>query len=242
MEIAQRIIIEDEHLVAVRKLAGELVVKDRFGLAKEVLLDKLGDHLREKGHQPDESGRDLYPVHRLDRDTSGLVLFAKHEEAHRRLSKLFEGREMEKTYWLFSSGVPLWDEAHCCIPLVRAEGKKGRGRALVDLGREGKETETRFKVRQRFEDMAWVVAQPRTGRLHQIRLHMRLLGHPVWGDPLYGNESDRAAQAALFPRLALHARELAFRHPFSGAALALECSLDEDFRSQLNDGMKKAKN
>lgn len=123
----RRILIEDEYLIAVHKLAGELVVADRFGLEKNILLHQVGEYLRSLGHLADSSGRDLYPVHRLDRETSGVVLFAKNEEAHRRLSQLFESREMEKLYWAFAVGSPAWDYCCAAIPLARAEGKKGRG-------------------------------------------------------------------------------------------------------------------
>lgn len=230
-----RILIEDEHLVAVRKRAGELVVADRWGIEKRVLLHELGEYLRGKGHQPDASGRDLYPVHRLDRETSGIVLFAKHEEAHRQLSKMFENRLMRKTYWAFTAGCPEWDHCVCRIPLARAEGKKGRGRALIDLKR-GKPAETDFQVKERFGDIAWIEARPHTGRLHQIRLHLKALGTPILWDQAYWDDKWQSqAHPDLPPQgLPLHARQLEFVHPFTQRPVSIESPMDVEMRELLN--------
>lgn len=228
------LLTEDEHLIAVRKSAGQLVVADRFGLEKDVLLHKWGAYLRDKGHKPDETGRDLYPVHRLDRDTSGVVLFAKHHEAHRRLSRMFEGREMKKTYWTLACGAPDWDRLRCEVPLSRAEGKKGRGRALVDL-QKGKEAITDFSVLQRLGRVTWVEAQPLTGRLHQIRVHLRVLGHPVLFDEAYWDATWKTEILTHLPaqRMPLHARKICFSHPFTGKKTEIECPMDPDMRDLL---------
>lgn len=228
------LLTEDEHLVAVKKSAGELVIADRFGLEKNPLLHRLGAFLREKGHKPDETGRDLYPVHRLDRDTSGVVLFAKHHEAHRRLSKMFEGREMKKTYWTLACGTPVWDHLTCEVPLSRAEGKKGRGRALVDL-QKGKEAVTSFLVKERLGRVSWIEAYPLTGRLHQIRVHLRILGHPVMFDENYWDATWKTEILTLYPqqRLCLHARSIRFKHPFTGKDTEIEAPMDEDMRNLL---------
>ncbi|HEY8279550.1 MAG TPA: pseudouridine synthase [Bdellovibrionota bacterium] len=239
MEI--RLITEDEHLVAVRKSAGQLVVADRFGLEKNVLLHQLGELLRSRGHKPDESGRDLYPVHRLDRDTSGIVLFAKHEEAHRRLSRMFEGREMKKLYWTLACGSPAWDSCRCEVPLSRAEGKKGRGRALVDLA-GGKEAVTDFSIRERMGNVSWIEARPLTGRLHQIRLHLKVLGHPILFDEAYWDATWKCEILTDLPsqRMPLHARAIKFKHPFTGADTEIECPMEEDMRNLLQRLQKAA--
>jgi RluA family pseudouridine synthase len=230
----QRLLTEDEHLIAVRKSAGQLVVADRFGLEKHVLLHEVGEYLRARGHQPDETGRDLYPVHRLDRDTSGIVLFAKHHEAHRRLSMMFEGREMEKLYWALACGSPEWDNCLCEVPLQRAEGKKGRGRALVDFA-TGKAAVTELTVRERLGNVTWVEARPRTGRLHQIRVHLRVLGHPILFDEAYWDKSWKCEILTDLPpqRMPLHARAIRFRHPFTEKETEIECPMDEDMRDLL---------
>jgi 23S rRNA pseudouridine955/2504/2580 synthase/23S rRNA pseudouridine1911/1915/1917 synthase len=232
----ERILTEDEHLVAVKKLSGELVVADRWGVEKNVLLHRLGEYLRAEGHTPDASGRDLYPVHRLDRETSGVVLFAKHQEAHRLLSKMFEHREMRKTYWAFTAGVPEWDACVCSIPLSRAEGKKGRGSALIDLKR-GKPAETEFLLKERFGDISWMEARPRTGRLHQIRVHLRALGVPIlWDEAYWDSQWKSASFPQLLPRtLPLHARTLAFLHPYTKKEITIECPMEESMRDLLNE-------
>lgn len=230
-----RILIEDEYLIAVRKQAGELVVADRFGIEKNILLHQLGAYLREKGHKPDASGRDLYPVHRLDRDTSGIVLFAKDQDTHRSLSILFEGREVQKTYWAFTAGIPDWDAATCDIPLNRAEGKKGRGRALVDLKR-GKPASTEFNVKEKFGDIAFIEAMPLTGRLHQIRVHLWMLGVQVLADKTYGNPTwkSRFFPELKMDRVCLHARNITFVHPATKKEIFIESPMDEDMRNLLN--------
>lgn len=227
-----KILIEDEHLIAVHKQAGELVVADRWGKEPRILLHQLGEYLRAKGHQKDDSGRDLYPVHRLDRDTSGVVLFAKHQEAHKRLSKLFESREMDKLYWAFVVGDPEWDLCKCDIPLSRAEGKKGRGRALVDMNK-GKAAATEFKVAGRYGDISWIEAHPLTGRLHQIRVHLKALGHPLVVDEDYGFPNWQSAQfpSLKISRMPLHARLLSFKHPFTDKKIEISCPMDEELRS-----------
>lgn len=231
----KRILIEEDRWIAVRKSAGELVVADRWGKETNILLHSVGEYLRAKGHKKDDTGRDLYPVHRLDRDTSGIVLFAKDGEAHRVLSRMFEERKMRKMYWAFTAGSPEWDRCLCEIPLSRAEGKKGRGRGLIDLSR-GKPSITEFFVRERFGDVAWIEAFPFTGRLHQIRLHLKALGTPILFDRLYWDESWRSAMHPELQsgRIPLHARSLSFRHPFRDEDVHIECPMDEDMRKLLN--------
>lgn len=228
----KRILIETSDWLAVHKFPGELVIADRWGKEKRdnILLYEVGDYLRSQGHQLDASGRDLYPVHRLDRDTSGIVLFAKNQDAHRDLSQKFEGRQMQKTYWAFCQGAPQWDEATCRVPLIRAEGKEGRGRAHVDL-RKGKESETDLKVLGRYGDICWLEARPKTGRLHQIRVHARVLGHPLINDPLYGitNWRSETLESSPIKRMPLHARELEFED--KGQAVKIVCPLDDELRS-----------
>jgi len=230
-----KILIEDEYFIAINKQAGELVVADRWGKEKNILLHRVGDYLREQGHQKDESGRDLYPVHRLDRDTSGIVLFAKHQEAHQKFSKLFETRQMEKTYWAFAIGDPQWDYCISNISLSRAEGKKGRGRALIDLTK-GKAAETEFQVLGRYGDIMWVEAKPKTGRLHQIRVHLKALGHPLLYDEDYGLYGWKSAcfPSISLTRMPLHARFLKFRHPFTEKEIEITCPMDEELRYLFN--------
>lgn len=208
------ILHQDDDLVCVNKQAGELVVADRWKKESNVLLHKLGDYLRAQGHRPDASGRDLYAVHRLDRDTSGVVVFAKHAAAHRNLSKQFESRDVKKKYWLFTRGVPVWDEHLVETPLSRLEGKRGRGRGRVDW-ENGKPARTLFRVLSRYHDVGWLEAQPETGRLHQIRLHAMEAGYPLLFDPQYLKQPWESEFYGALPlnRVPLHAHWLHFAHP-----------------------------
>jgi RluA family pseudouridine synthase len=229
-----RILFEDAHLICVDKHAGELVVADRWGKETRILLRQVGAWLRAQGHQADAKGRDIFPVHRLDRDTSGAVVFAKNAEAHRRLSKLFEGRDVSKVYWLLTSGCPAWQELTVDLPLSRLEGKRGRGRGIVDHVK-GKPAQTAFRVLKRFHDIALLEARPHTGRLHQIRLHAREAGFPLLWDPHYGIRDWQSAHYGQLPlaRVPLHARELRFTHPFTGRQVTCTAPLDPDLSELL---------
>lgn len=223
----ERILFEDPHLICVNKAAGELVVADRWGKETNILLHRVGAYLRAQGHQADALGRDLFPVHRLDRDTSGVVVFAKHAQAHRALSRLFEGREVRKLYWLFTSGCPPWSQLEVDVPLSRMEGKRGRGRGFVDRIK-GKPAQTVFRVLKCFTDVGWLEALPHTGRLHQIRLHAKEAGIPLLYDPHYGIKDWQSGRygSLVLDRVPLHAREIAFTHPLTDAALHICAPLD----------------
>lgn len=238
-----KLLYEDEFIVAVEKQAGQLVVKDRFGKEdlSNIVLYEVAKYLREGGHEPDEQGRDLFPLHRLDRDTSGIVIFAKEEEAHKTFSKLFASTQLSKTYWFFSAGVPDWDAAQLELPLKRAEGKKGRGRSLINV-REGGKAQTDFEVKEIFGDIAWIEARPSTGKLHQIRVHANAIGAPLLNDKLYGDTDWQSEFLTDSPieRFPLHAKSLDFIHPISNQHIQISCGLPSDMRELLNT-LKKMK-
>ena len=166
-----------------------------------------------------ERGEKLYTVHRLDKETSGVIVFARNAEAHRWLNRQFERRLVEKTYLALVHGVVAEDGGTIDEPLRQF----GSGRIGVD--REGgKASVTEFTVVERYEAYTLVAAQPRTGRRHQIRVHLYHLGHPVVGDRLYG---EKATQRE-FARLMLHARKLALSLP-DGEDLVVEAPVPESF-------------
>ena len=165
---------------------------------------------------------------RLDRDTSGVVLFATDPRANEGLARAFAGREVEKTYVALTARpadrCPDEDSAS-----RRRSRPRGRARARrVAVGGEGaKPAETEVVVREVLADALLVEARPLTGRKHQVRAHLAHAGMPILGDPVYGDAGGRA------PRLMLHARRLALPHPLTGEPLAIESPLPADFEAVL---------
>ena len=148
-------------------------------------------------------------VHRLDRDTSGLMLMALDAEAQRHLGRQFEARAVHKTYECVVRGVPAADAGLVDLPIARDPARPPRYRIDHDRGRP---SQTRWRVLERLAGRTRLAVEPVTGRSHQIRLHLATIGHPIVGDPLYADEPTAAAA----PRLLLHATELAVAHPDDG--------------------------
>ena len=158
----------------------------------------------------------VYPdallVHRLDMDTSGLMLFARSLEAQRALSMQFEKRAIEKVYIAWVEGCLVLDEGEIDLPLRKDMEQALPPRHMVDL-EQGKPAQTRWRVRARLETQTRVELVPLTGRSHQLRVHMQSLGHPIVGDPIYGTPDER---------LMLHAQRLSLDHPMHGDRIELE--------------------
>ncbi|HPQ60832.1 MAG TPA: RNA pseudouridine synthase [Syntrophales bacterium] len=206
------ILFEDQGILAVSKTAGDLVIPGR-GSSGESLVDRLSRERKEK----------LFIVHRLDREASGVVLFARDRESHRYLSGLFAGRRVRKTYWAVVQGEMAGDGV-----ITSPIHAFGSGRMGVD-GR-GKPSETRYRVRKGFPGAAWVEAEPLTGRRHQIRVHLYSLGHPLLGETRYGT----AFPVGGVSRLMLHALKLVF--PWNGKeAFEIFCPPGRDFMTVLEN-------
>lgn len=184
--------------------------------ARLVVLDKPSGLLAVPGRGPDLQDclaarvQRAFPtarvVHRLDRDTSGLLLMALDAEAQRHASRQFEARTVRKVYRCIVSGAPAADDGLVDLPIGRDLSRPPRYRIDHERGRP---SQTRWRVLERRGDTAALEVEPLTGRSHQIRLHLAVIGHPILGDPLYADE----ATVALAPRLQLHATELALAHP-----------------------------
>lgn len=162
----------------------------------------------------------LWIVHRLDKETSGVLALARSAGAHRSLNTQFEQHAVEKTYHALARGAAAWETTSVRLPL-RLDGDR-RHRTVVDAQR-GKPAVTHLRVLQRFPGWTWLEARPETGRTHQIRAHLAALGLPLAGDALYGGKEDLypldPSGSPVVQRLCLHAWRLALDHPASGERL-----------------------
>lgn len=213
----------DEALLSVLKPAGRIVIPGRGTPETTLLAEAQAEHGR------------LWVVHRLDRGTSGVLLFARSAEAHRAVNLAFDRQEVEKQYLAFVRG-SLPDE--CRVDAAIAPGRKGRMRVAPPGDPRGKAAATRLRVRERFgraEVSALVEAEPESGRTHQIRVHLAHAGAPLAVDPDYGPPPPLcgADGQVLLDRTPLHAAALALRHPSSGALLRIEAPLPEDLQRLL---------
>ncbi len=221
------IVHEDEHLIVIDKPAG-LVVHPAAGNLDGTLVNALLHHC--KG-QLSGIGGVARPgiVHRIDKDTSGLLVVAKCDAAHEGLARQFADHSIERAYLAIASG-------HPAPPTGTVRGNIGRSSAnrkkmaMVDDGR-GKHAVTHYKLLERLNGASLVECRLETGRTHQVRVHMASIGHPLLGDPLYGRPSAhlRPILASLgFRRQALHAATLGFDHPVSGQKLRFVSALPDD--------------
>jgi 23S rRNA pseudouridine1911/1915/1917 synthase len=262
------VVFEDEHLLVVNK-PPFMPVHPSPGHARGTLVNALVHHCREPLPLPEAWDEDdendngdarddaLRPgiVHRLDMDTSGLILVAKTPPALRRLSDQFAARTVQKGYVALVDGLPRRNEGEIDAPIGRHPTRRkemsvrpepGKGRAALSRYR----VEARFVVdrnRRKERGFAQVEVRPKTGRTHQVRVHMAHLGHPLLADPLYGRQTELSAadvygrrlasdapQDPVLVRHALHARTLEFEHPQSGERLALRAPLPADMQAAVD--------
>jgi 23S rRNA pseudouridine1911/1915/1917 synthase len=224
------IVYEDEHLVVVNKPAG-MAVHPGPGHAGRTLVNAL------LAHCPDLPGIGGVQrpgiVHRLDKDTSGLIVAAKDERTHNGLAAQLKNRQVKKTYLALLEG--RLDPAEALIDAPIGRDPHNRQRMMV-RGVAGREAQTAYRVRAYYDGYTLVEASPVTGRTHQIRVHFASLGHPVAGDSVYGTPAgQRKAGALRLPRQFLHAWRLAFRHPIDGRELALEAPLAAELEKALGN-------
>lgn len=223
---------EDASLIVVDKQAG-LVVHPTGRHVYDTLMNALHLRYRESGEA--ERGVAPHVVHRLDRDTSGVLVVAKTMAAKRALSAQFEEREPEKSYLALVVGRIEKDAFDVDLPLRRDETAEVR--LKMHAHPEGAPSFTRFQTVERFAEHALVRALPRTGRQHQIRVHLAAVGHPIVCDPLYGDPRSvgaREGAAPLLERQALHAESLALVHPDSGALVRFRAPLAPDLAACLD--------
>lgn len=212
------IVYEDDALLALVKPAG-MVVHPTKGEYTGTLGNGVSHYLMQQGH----SGR-LHPVHRIDKETSGLVLFAKHELAHLRLATAMSAGEVQRRYLALAKGSLPMERGRIDWPIARDPGHGSKRR--VDPN--GQRAVTHFHVLRRYPDYTLLDLMLETGRTHQIRVHLAHLGYPLLGDPFYGSPDPRLA------RQALHAQSLTLPHPISGERLELVAPLPPDLRALLD--------
>jgi 23S rRNA pseudouridine1911/1915/1917 synthase len=233
--IALDIRFEDAHLIVIDKAPG-MVVHPAPGNSDGTLVNALLAHC---GASLSGIGGVRRPgiVHRLDKDTSGLMVVAKSEAAHHALSRDFAARRIDRAYTAFVWGVPQTPAGEIVGNIGRSSANRKKMAVVAD-GR-GKTAITRYRIERAFGlHAAQVECRLATGRTHQIRVHFAHLGHSVIGDPVYGARAGRAvaragpvgAQVAAFPRQALHARLLGFKHPVEKRPLEFESPLPGDLR------------
>ena len=233
---------EDDAVLVVDKPAG-MVVHPAAGNSRGTLVNALQFHC---GRLSSVGGL-MRPgiVHRLDKGTSGLMVIAKTDEAHRHLSEQFKKRRVSKHYTVLVHGDLREDEGVIDAPVGRhpVERKK-----MSTASRRGKAALTRWRVLERYGDCTLLEAQIETGRTHQIRVHLGAMGHPVVGDAVYGGSKRAADSPALraalkrLPRQALHAGRLSFLHPLTGRVMSFESPLPADMAEVIDflKGWQKA--
>jgi len=238
-KISELIITDTPEFIALNKPSGLLSIPDREGKdisLKKLLIEKYGN---------------IFTVHRLDRNTSGLIIFAKTEEAHKHLSQQFEERQTEKIYLGMVLGSLANKKGTIDVPIAEHPVKKG----LMTVYRKGKEAITDYEVLEDFRIFSWVQFQIHTGRTHQIRVHAKHIGHPVVCDGLYGDgkpvllsslkhkfklSKNELEERPILDRLALHALSLQFLNT-KGETVKLEAPLPKDLRALLQQ-VRKLKN
>jgi 23S rRNA pseudouridine1911/1915/1917 synthase len=230
-DIPIEFLYEDEDFVVVNKPAGMIVhagAGQTTGTLVNALLHRLGSL--------SDSGDTVRPgiVHRLDRGTSGVLVVARNDEAHRAIAGQFEQREVEKFYLALIHGRIAEGSGSITLPISRDLERRTR---MTTRRREGREARTDWRVLMRLEGFTLVETRLHTGRTHQIRVHFSSLGHPVVGDTVYG--APRAARAGGKPiaplgRTFLHAARIAFAHPESGERIEVRAPLAPELREYLN--------
>jgi 23S rRNA pseudouridine1911/1915/1917 synthase len=246
-EIQLKIIFEDDFLIIVDKPAG-MVAHPAFGNYTGTLVNALlyhSDKLSGANEDPARPGI----VHRIDKDTSGLLVVAKDETTHARLASQFSKHTIEREYWTVVWGT--MKEQSGTIDTYITRSKSDRKKFATSAS-EGKHAVTMFTVLEEYEFLSLLSIRLKTGRTHQIRVHLSGVGHPVFGDETYGGRVVRAGAhlpkiharvdnlLSLMPRQALHAKTLGFIHPHSKEHLRFDSELPEDFSRLLAELRKNS--
>ena len=232
-DIPLRITFEDEHLLVVDKPAG-LVVHPAAGNLDGTLVNALLHHC---GGSLSGIGGVARPgiVHRIDKDTSGLLVVAKTDVAHEGLAKQFAAHSIDRRYLAIVNGVPCTAQGKVDAPLARSAAN--RKKIAIVEGSRGKRAVTHWRRITVLADAALVECRLETGRTHQVRVHMASIGHPLLGDPVYGRSGKthgKLLKELQFHRQALHAAELGFTHPVTKHRLSFSSGMPPDMQELFN--------
>jgi 23S rRNA pseudouridine1911/1915/1917 synthase len=228
-DIALVVAYEDEHLIVIDKPAG-LVVHPACGNLDGTLVNALLHHCH---GQLSGIGGVARPgiVHRIDKDTSGLIVAAKHDRAHEGLARQFARHTIDRRYKAIVHGVPLHIAGKVDAPLARSPHDRKK-MAIVEAA-HAKRAVTHWRLETKLKDAALVECRLETGRTHQVRVHMASIGHPLLGDPVYGRAGPRHGKLLkelCFQRQALHAAVLGFTHPISSQSISLISKIPDDMQ------------
>lgn len=228
------IAFEDEHLIVIDKPAG-MVVHPAAGNFDGTMVNALLHHC---AGQLSGIGGVARPgiVHRIDKDTSGLIVAAKHDRAHEGLAKQFAAHSIDRRYLAIATGRPMPANGTVDEPLGRSN--TNRKKMAVVAADRGKRAVTHYRTIEPLQHASLVECRLETGRTHQVRVHMAHIGHPLVGDPVYGRARKPLSdilKARNFARQALHAAHLGFIHPVTGNSIALDSPLPADMRELIDE-------
>lgn len=227
MKNAVEILFEDDDVLVANKPSGYTVIPDRFGKYKSLQ------------RELEKTYGKLFVVHRIDRETSGIVCFAKNEAAHRHISLQFQNHEVEKFYFAVVRGHLPFNEGVIESPIIENPARPG----TMMVAKRGKEALTICRIEEEFKHVTLVKAQIKTGRTHQIRVHMAALGNPLLVDELYANASSFSISQYIrnykptdndrptIGRLTLHASELRFKHPVKETVVKVIAPFPKDMET-----------
>jgi 23S rRNA pseudouridine1911/1915/1917 synthase len=220
----ESILYRDQELIVINKPAG-MATQPTPARYQGTLYSELQNMLRDAGR------KDLRPsigmLQRLDRDTSGVLVFSIHKRAHKKMTEAFQGRDIDKVYWALVSGRPQKEQGEFRSQLARRRSTN----LVVSVARGGKPAETHYRLLQEMDQVSLVEVKLITGRTHQIRAHFSEAGFPLLGDTTYGGP--QTIDALNIPRQMLHSRKLTFCHPVTGREMRFTAPLPHDFAAVL---------